>query len=198
MTESSFTILRVRGIPIGVHWTWLLVFAIVVWSLGTALFPATYPGLDGATYLGMAVAAALLFFGSVLAHELGHALRALDEGQHIEGITLWLFGGVARLRGTPPSPGTELRVAAAGPAISALLAALFGGAALAGDRLGWPAALQGVVDYLGRINLILLAFNLVPALEHVAGSPWLPLHVEQWARAWAESLEELSGDTTNP
>jgi hypothetical protein len=89
-------------------------------------------------------------------------------------------------------------VAAAGPAISALLAALFGGAALAGDRLGWPAALQGVVDYLGRINLILLAFNLVPALEHVAGSPWLPLHVEQWARAWAESLEELSGDTTNP
>ncbi|MGH2816348.1 MAG: CBS domain-containing protein, partial [Actinomycetota bacterium] len=84
MTESSFTILRVRGIPIGVHWTWLLVFAIVVWSLGTVLFPASYPGLDGATYLAMAVAAALLFFGSVLAHELGHALRALDEGQQSE------------------------------------------------------------------------------------------------------------------
>ena len=60
MTEPSFPILRVRGIPIGAHWTWLLVFAIVVWSLGTVLFPATYPGLDGATYLGMAVAAALL------------------------------------------------------------------------------------------------------------------------------------------
>src|ERR671914_580384 len=148
MTESSFTILRVRGIPIGVHWTWLLVFAIVVWSLGTVLFPATYPGLDGATYLAMAVAAALLFFGSVLAHELGHALRALDEGQHIEGITLWLFGGVARLRGNPHSPGTELRVAAAGP---------------------------GVADYLGRINLILLAFNLVPAL---------PLDGGRILRAW--------------
>ena len=175
MTESSFTILRVRGIPIGVHWTWLLVFAIVVWSLGTVLFPATYPGLDGATYLAMAVAAALLFFGSVLAHELGHALRALDEGQQIEGITLWLFGGVARLLGSPHSPGTELRVAAAGPAVSVALAALFGGAALAGDRLGWPAALQGVVDYLGRINLILLAFNLVPAL---------PLDGGRILRAW--------------
>jgi Zn-dependent protease/CBS domain-containing protein len=175
MTESSFTILRVRGIPIGVHWTWLLVFAIVVWSLGTVLFPATYPGLDGATYLAMAVAAALLFFGSVLAHELGHALRALDEGQQIEGITLWLFGGVARLRGSPHSPGTELRVAAAGPAVSVALAALFGGAALAGDRLDWPAAVQGVVDYLGRINLILLAFNLVPAL---------PLDGGRILRAW--------------
>lgn len=102
MTESSFTILRVRGIPIGVHWTWLLIFAIVVGSLGTVLFPATYPGLDGAPYLATAVAAALLFFGLVLAHELGHALRTLDEGQHIEGITLWLF--VARLRACPNSP----------------------------------------------------------------------------------------------
>jgi PDZ domain-containing secreted protein/Zn-dependent protease/CBS domain-containing protein len=175
MTESSFPILRVRGIPIGAHWTWLLVFAIVVWSLGTALFPATYPGLDGATYLGMAVAAAVLFFGSVLAHELGHALRALGEGQHIEGITLWLFGGVARLRGTPHSPGTEFRVAAAGPVVSAALAVLFAGAALAGDRLGWPDALQGVVDYLGRINLTLLAFNLVPAL---------PLDGGRILRAW--------------
>ena len=175
MTEPSFTILRVRGIPIGVHWTWLLVFAIVVWSLGTALFPATYPGLDGGTYLAMAVAAALLFFGSVLAHELGHALRGIGEGQHIEGITLWLFGGVARLRGSPRSPGTEFRVAAAGPAVSLLLAALFGAAALAGERLGWPAAVQGVADYLGRINLILLAFNLVPAL---------PLDGGRILRAW--------------
>jgi PDZ domain-containing secreted protein/Zn-dependent protease/CBS domain-containing protein len=175
MTEPSFPILRVRGIPIGAHWTWLLVFAIVVWSLGTVLFPATYPGLDGATYLGMAVAAALLFFASVLAHELGHAFRALDEGQHIEGITLWLFGGVARLRGTPHSPGAEFRVAAAGPVISALLAVLFAGAALAGDRLGGPDAVQGVVDYLARINLILLAFNLVPAL---------PLDGGRILRAW--------------
>jgi Zn-dependent protease len=105
MMESSFTILRVRGIPIGAHWSWLFVFALVVWSLATVLFPATYPGLDGATYLAMAGAAAAVFFASVLAHELGHALRAVGEGERIDGITLWLFGGVARRRQDRRRPG---------------------------------------------------------------------------------------------
>ena len=71
---SSFTIMRVRGIPIGVHWSWLIIVGIFVWSLTKVLYPAAYPGLDGATYLGMGVATALLFFGSVLLHELSHAL----------------------------------------------------------------------------------------------------------------------------
>src|SRR4051794_21485183 len=123
--RSSFTVLKVRGIPIGIHWNWLFVFAIVVWSLATSLFPATYPGLDGSTYVVMALAAALLFFGSVLLHELGHALRAQREGLPIEGITLWLLGGVAHLGELPPSPAAEFRVAIWGPAISAALAALF-------------------------------------------------------------------------
>ena len=79
MVQFSVTVLRVRRIPIGVHWNWLLVFAIVVWSLATALFPATYPGLDGTTYLVMALVAGVIFFGSVLLHELGHALRAQRE-----------------------------------------------------------------------------------------------------------------------
>jgi PDZ domain-containing secreted protein/Zn-dependent protease len=162
--DPSITLFRVRGIAIGAHWTWLLVFAIVVWSLASALFPATYPGLEGTTYLAMAVVAAALFFGSVLAHELGHALRGLREGLPIEGITLWLLGGVARLGGTPPSAGAEFRVAAAGPVITVVAVAVFGAAAVAGDRLGWPDPVQGVADYLTRINAIVLAFNLVPAL----------------------------------
>lgn len=162
--ESSFTLLRVRGIPIGINWSWLFVFAIVVWSLSTALFPATYPGLDGTTYLIMALVAAALFFGSVLLHELGHALRAVREGVPIDGITLWLLGGVARLRGTPPSAAAEFRVAALGPAVTLVLAATFGLTALAGDRLGVPRPVQGVVDYLARINALVLLFNLVPAL----------------------------------
>ena len=161
--ESSFTLLKVRGIAIGAHWSWLFVFAIVVWSLGTVLFPATYPGLDGSTHLIMALVAAVVLFTSVLLHELGHALRALSEGLPIKGITLWLFGGVAHLGGSPPSPGAEFRVAACGPAVSAALAVGFYMAAWIGDSMGWPGAIQGTVDYLGRINLLLLAFNLVPA-----------------------------------
>lgn len=173
--EPSFTLLRVRGIAIGAHWSWLLVFAIVVWSLATVLFPATYPELDGSTHVVMALVASLVLFTSVLLHELGHALRALREGIPIRGITLWLFGGVAHLGGTPPSPGAEFRVAACGPLVSAGLAAAFFLAAWIGDSVGMPRAVQGTVDYLGRINLLLLAFNLVPAL---------PLDGGRVLRAW--------------
>ncbi|MEW6473807.1 MAG: site-2 protease family protein [Actinomycetota bacterium] len=162
--ESTFTLFKVRGIAIGLNWSWLLIFALVVWSLAQALFPATYPGLGGTTYLFMALVAAAAFFGSVLLHELGHALRAQREGMPIKGITLWLFGGVAHLAGSPPNPGAEFRVAIFGPVISAVLAVGFIGAAFVGDQLGWPGPVQGVVDYLGRINVLVLAFNLIPAL----------------------------------
>jgi PDZ domain-containing secreted protein/Zn-dependent protease len=173
--DATVQFLRVRGVSIGAHWSWFLIFAIVVWSLATALFPATYPGLDGTTYLVMALAAAALFFGSVLAHELGHALRGIREGLPIEGITLWLLGGVARLGGTPPSPGAEFRVAIFGPLITALAILVFGGAMFVGERLAWPAAVRGVADYVTRINAIVLAFNLVPAL---------PLDGGRVLRAW--------------
>jgi len=173
--ESNFTLLTVRGIPIGITWSWLLVFGLVVWSLSQALFPATYPGYSGTTYLFMGLVAAGLFFASVLLHELGHALRALKEGLPIRGITLWLFGGVAHLAGSPPSPRVEFHVAICGPVVSLLLAAGFLGGAFVGHQLAWPGTVRGVIDYLGRINLILLAFNLVPAL---------PLDGGRVLRAW--------------
>jgi PDZ domain-containing secreted protein/Zn-dependent protease/predicted transcriptional regulator len=162
--ESSFTFLRVRGIPIGAHWSWLLVAGLFVWSLSTALFPLTHPGLGTATYVAMAVVAAVLFFVSVLLHELGHAFRALREGMEIDGITLWLFGGVAAFKGTFPSAGAEFRIAVAGPAVSLVLGVAFSALGLLGASLGLPEPVVGVADYVGRINLILLAFNLVPAL----------------------------------
>ena len=173
--RSTFPILRVRGIPIGIHWSWVFVFAIVAWSLATVLFPDGYPGLDGTTYLAMAVAASLLFFASVLLHELGHALRAQHEGLPIQGITLWLLGGVAHLGEVPRSAGAELRVAVWGPAISLTLTLAFAALTLIGDRTGFPTAVQGVVDYLARINALVLAFNLVPAL---------PLDGGRVLRAW--------------
>jgi PDZ domain-containing secreted protein/Zn-dependent protease/CBS domain-containing protein len=162
--ESTFTLARIRGIPIGVNWSWLFVFALVVWSLTTRLFPNTYPGLSDTAYIAMGVIAAVLFFGSVLLHELGHAFQALREGMRIEGITLWLLGGVAKFSGMFPSPGSEFRIAIAGPAVSAALAVMFWLIALGGNAAELPDALVGVADYLARINGILFAFNLVPAL----------------------------------
>jgi len=87
---------RILGIPFGISWSWLLVFGLITWTLGSGIFPHENPGLGRTTYYVMAVVASLLFFGSLLLHELGHALAARREGMEIEGITLWLFGGVAR------------------------------------------------------------------------------------------------------
>jgi Zn-dependent protease len=159
--NDSVRIGRIAGIPIGINWTWAIVFVLFAWSLGETVFPATNPGLATSTYVAMAVVAELLFFASLLLHELGHAVVARREGMTIDGITLWLFGGVARFRGEFPSAGAEFRIAIAGPAVTAVLAAMFVGFA----RLTPLAApVDGVVAWLGYINVLLLGFNLLPAL----------------------------------
>jgi Zn-dependent protease/CBS domain-containing protein len=109
----------------------------------------------------MALAATVLFFVSLLAHELGHALRARREGMEIEGITLWLFGGVAKFKGMFPSAGAEFRIAIAGPLVSLGIGVAF---VLIAGLAGLPGSVDGVVAWLGYINLILLVFNLIPAL----------------------------------
>ncbi|MGQ0680662.1 MAG: site-2 protease family protein [Actinomycetota bacterium] len=162
--SSSFRILRVRGISIGAHWSWLFVFGLVSWSLASELFPTTYPELSDGSYLAMGIAASVLFFGSIVLHELGHAFRALREGMKVGDITLWLFGGVARFEGMFPTPGAEFRVAIAGPVVSLILAILFALGAWAGALADAPGQIRGVLEYLARINAAVLAFNLVPAL----------------------------------
>ena len=159
--NPSITLGRVAGVRISVNWSWLVVFALIVWSLASAVFPAEHPHLARTTYLGMAVVAAFLFFGSLVLHELGHAVQARREGMEIEGITLWLFGGIAQFKGMFSSAGAELRIALAGPIVSAFLGGIFAAVAVAG---GLGAAVDGVAAWLGYINLMLLAFNLLPAL----------------------------------
>jgi Zn-dependent protease/CBS domain-containing protein len=159
--HASVVLGRVAGVEVGVNWSWIVVVGLVIWSLGAVVFPDQVPGLSDGAYVAMAVVAALLFFTSLLLHELGHAVVARREGMEIEGITLWLFGGVARFKGMFPSGGAELRIALAGPAVSLFLGLLFLGVAAA---LPLPDAVDGVVTWLGRINLILLGFNMLPAL----------------------------------
>src|SRR3990170_7897358 len=114
---SSIPLGRIAGIRIGVNWSWLVVFALITWTLASAVFPDQNPGLSKGAYVAMAVFAAVLFFASLLAHEFGHALEARRDGMEIEGITLWLFGGVAKFRGSFPSAGAEFRIAIAGPIV---------------------------------------------------------------------------------
>jgi Zn-dependent protease/predicted transcriptional regulator len=158
---ASIRLGRILGIPLDVNWGWLIVFGLITWTLGSGVFPAENPGLSRATYYAMAVVASLLFFGCLILHELGHALVARREGMEIEGITLWLFGGVARFASGFPSAGAELRIASAGPLVTLVL----GGAFVAAEAwLPLPNAVDGVVAWLGYINLLLLVFNLIPAL----------------------------------
>jgi Zn-dependent protease/CBS domain-containing protein len=159
--HASFTLGRVAGVEIGVNWSWAVVVFLVVWSLGAVVFPEELPGRSDGAYVAMAAIATLAFFASLLLHELGHAVVARREGMEIDGITLWLFGGVARFKGMFPSGGAELRIALAGPAVSLALGLAFLGAA---EALPLPATVDHVVAWLGRINLILLAFNMLPAL----------------------------------
>ena len=159
--NASVQLGRIAGIRVGVNWSWLVVFALIVWTLVSAVFPSQNPGLSKGAYVAMGVVAALLFFGSLLLHELGHAIQARRDGMEIEGITLWLFGGVARFTGMFPSAGAEFRIAIAGPLVSLALGVLFVAAAAAAAL---PEAVDGVAAWLGYINLTLLVFNLLPAL----------------------------------
>ncbi|HET9508527.1 MAG TPA: site-2 protease family protein [Gaiellaceae bacterium] len=158
---SSLRLGRFFGIELGINWSWLVIFVLIVWSLAAAIFPAQNPDLGDAAYVVMALVAALAFFTSLVAHEYGHALVARREGMEIEGITLWLFGGVARFKGMFPSAGAEFRIAIAGPLVSLTLGVLF---VLLAVGAGLPEAADAVVAWLGYINLALLVFNLLPAL----------------------------------
>lgn len=159
--RNSYTLGRVAGIEIGFNWSVLFLLALLMWTLATGIFPSTNPGLGDNTYFAMAVIASLVFFASILLHELGHALQARRDGMQIDGITLWMFGGVARFAGMFPSAGAEFRIAIAGPIVSAVLGGGFVAAALIP---GLPEPADAVCAWLGFTNLALLAFNLLPAL----------------------------------
>jgi Zn-dependent protease/CBS domain-containing protein len=192
--SPSLSLGRIAGIRIGLHWSWLVVLGLMVWTLSTNVFPRQNPDLSETDYRAMAVAAALLLFTSLLLHELGHALQARREGMTTEGITLWLFGGVASFRGSFPGPGAEFRIAIAGPSVSLVLGLLFAGAAALG---GLPETVDGVAFWLGYVNIALLVFNLLPALPLDGGRV---LRSALWRLRrdfeWATRIAAEAGRTT--
>ncbi|HUG54418.1 MAG TPA: site-2 protease family protein [Vicinamibacteria bacterium] len=158
--EGAIQIGRAFGIPILVHFSWLIIFALIAWTLATGYFPERDPNLSTMSYWARGLAASLLFFASILLHELGHSLVALRSGMTIHSITLFIFGGVARLGSEPPDGRTEFRVAAAGPIVSLTLGLVFYGLGQA-PFLG--GATRAVSTYLAFINVVVAVFNLVPA-----------------------------------
>jgi Zn-dependent protease/CBS domain-containing protein len=158
--KSSFTLGSIRGIQIGVHYSWLLVFALVTWSLALGFFPQQLPGLAETAYWTMGVVAALLLFASVLVHELAHSFVAQAKGLKVKNITLFIFGGVANIDGEPKKAGDEFQIAAVGPLSSFALAAMFFLILQFGGIQPGPVA--AVLGYLALVNALLAVFNLIP------------------------------------
>ena len=157
--NGNITIGHVWGIPIQINPSLFVILAILTWTLATSLLPEAYPELSTTSLWLTGLLTAILFFASILFHELAHALIARRNGVPVVSITLYIFGGIAQLGGKPKSPGAEFAVAAIGPASSVLLAGVFWGLnQLFGDRGYFGASTQ----WLAYINLILAIFNLAP------------------------------------
>jgi Zn-dependent protease len=153
---------RVAGIPVSAHWTLALIAWFLGFGLATSALPASVPHASTAAYWTSALIGVVLFFVSILLHELSHALTARRFGVATDGIELWLLGGMARLNRDAPSPKADGVIAAAGPLASVLLGGGFIGGAWASDWLGAPHLLIALLGWLGVVNLIIAVFNLLP------------------------------------
>lgn len=159
--RNSFLIATIFGIEIRGDFSLFLGFGLVLWSLGSHYFPMSYGGLTTLDTWTLAVAAAVFVFVSVVAHELGHSLVSIKTGVPVKVITLHIFGGLAQISREPRRARDELLMALAGPAVSLVLGLGFSALGWAGpDRVGLKLAAFG--SWLGMINLLLAAFNMVP------------------------------------
>ncbi|MBY8873803.1 site-2 protease family protein [Micromonospora sp. PLK6-60] len=161
--RASFRLGRVAGVPVGVNWSVLVIFLLIAWALSAVQFPRAYPGRSLVEYWAAGLAAAVVFFLGLLAHEVSHSVVARRNGIGVEGITLWLFGGVSQLKGEARDPGAELRIAGVGPLVSLLIGAFFGAIAVALSLAGVHGLLLGSLAWLAGINVLLAIFNILPA-----------------------------------
>lgn len=171
MIGNGFRIGRLYGINIRVDWSWILILLLITWNLVTAL-SQVHPTWGMPSIWGISLLAALLFFASVLAHEMAHSLVARSQGLPVRNITLFLFGGVSNIQREPESPKDEFWMAIAGPltslAIGIVMLAVAVGSVVLGNGFGRGIALANlspaatILLWLGSVNVILAVFNLIP------------------------------------
>lgn len=188
MFGKRFNILKVAGFDIGLDISWFLIAILLTWTLAAGYFPYLYKGLSPASYFLMGIAGMLGLFLSVLLHELGHAVVARQFKVPISRITLFIFGGIAELKGDPPSPKAEFWVAIAGPIVSLVIAIVL---YFFYQIIPLPLQLKGVVSYLSFINFIIVAFNMIPAFPLDGGRVFRALI--WW---WKDNLELATQITT--
>lgn len=159
MPRHTIPLGRILGIPIGLDYSWFVIFALLTWTLAESYFPAEFKGWPPVVYWITGAATAIVFFVSVLLHELGHSVVALRYKVPVRSITLFMFGGVAQIGGEPPSAVAEFFIAIAGPLVSLALGVFFYAVQ---PLVGGVEPLLGLAKYLAYINLALAVFNLIP------------------------------------
>jgi Zn-dependent protease/predicted transcriptional regulator len=160
MLTEGISIGKAFGIPLRLHYSWFIIFVLITWSLTAGYFSVTHPHWSLATSIAAGVVTSLLFFGSVLAHELMHSLVAQAAGIQIQSITLFIFGGVSQMVEEPKQPQVEFRMALAGPLTSLALGGIF--LAIWYWLGGIPGFIREISLLLGEINIVLAVFNLIP------------------------------------
>lgn len=163
MFAKRVELFKLLGFSVKVDLSWVVIAVLVTWTLASGVFPAQFPDLPPATYWMMGMAGMIGLFASIVLHELSHSLVARHFGIQMTGITLFIFGGVAEMAEEPPNPKSEFFMAIAGPLASVAIAAACFALYRAGEALGLPVAVYGVLMELAWINGILVVFNIVPA-----------------------------------
>jgi Zn-dependent protease/CBS domain-containing protein len=207
--RRGIRIFHVFGIDIRIDWSWLLIFGLVAWNL-SVVFSQTHPDWGLPLSIGIALAASVLFFGSVLLHELAHSLVANARGMSVRNITLFLFGGVSNIEREPPSPGTEFLMAVVGPLTSIVLGILLALLASAMTPMAEGAVtdpqqlmaglspLTTLLAWLGSVNIFVGLFNLIPGFpldggRLVRSALWAATGNLRRATRWASWLGQGLG-----
>jgi Zn-dependent protease/predicted transcriptional regulator len=162
MKPNGIDLFKVAGIQIAIDYSWIVIFLLVFWSLSAGYFPHECPGYGWGQYLVVGAVATLLFFASVVTHELAHSVVANRLGQPVRRITLFIFGGMAHLSREPSNATVELKIASVGPLTSLALGAMFWVCQPIAARIGLPLLWVAVFKYLAFINVALALFNLLP------------------------------------
>lgn len=165
---GSFQIGKLFGIPVRLHISWVLVFALVSWSLAAGYLPGRFPGWSVMAYWIVGLAGSVLLFVSVLAHEFSHSLVATSRGYKVQSITLFVLGGASLMESEAVRPSEEFFISVVGPVASLVLAGVFAGAYAIMGPTGNEYALA-LTGYLGIINLMLGLFNLIPGFPMDGG-----------------------------
>jgi Zn-dependent protease/predicted transcriptional regulator len=163
MFGKRIKLFKLLGFEVRIDLSWIIIAALVTWSLAAGLFPYLYPDLTRETYWLMGVVGALGLFVSIVAHEFCHSLVARRFGMPMKGITLFIFGGVAEMGDEPPTARAEFMMAIVGPLSSMAIGAVFYLIYRFGESAGWNTPVNGVIYYIAYINGILAVFNLLPA-----------------------------------